>query len=281
MKKTFSVIVSTLIMLLSMLNICYADSSTYNKIPSSQQIWIDSDNGVMYLPNGPAMRNPDGTPKIYNQQTSIYTNIVTFDDVAKSFDGSLGVQGFKQPSIKFYVDQETMNMYYAIITEFGYSNYNLMMNPDGTAKKYNFNNAYDVSIISSAGKLLVEPQTNIMFWYNNTNSSLTLLYDESAKPRFYNYTNTSYFPTKLSFPETVLVDFENGVIYHNYNGFLYSLQNEDGSQDIYDFSKYNSNINKINTNNIIVDSENNVMYLKGTNNTIYMKDVNGLPKINE
>lgn len=275
MKKMLLAVLFSLMLLFLISNACYAESSHFKTIPTTEQIWMDQENGVMYLANGPAMRNPDGTAKVYDPRNSIYTNVVTFSDIEKACMLNATPQGLGQTTLAFFVDPETMNMYYAMTNLWGNSSYNLMVNPDGTAKKYDYATTSYANINSSIQLLLVDSQTNNMFRYED--ASLTLLCDDNGKPRYYHRETTRYFPEKLSVSSTLLLD-DNGVIYHNFDGFLYSLQNEDGTQILYDFSMYDSGITKINSNDILVDSETNVMYLQGPQNSICMKTVDGLPK---
>ena len=133
-------------------------NSVYNitEISSSARIYVDTETNVMYWYDShgyggglTVMLNADGTPKLYNSETSKYdaTEISS--------------------SARIYVDTETNVMYWYDSHGYG-GGLTVMFNADGTPKLYNSETSkYDATEISSSARIYVDTETNVTYWYDS------------------------------------------------------------------------------------------------------------------
>lgn len=196
-------------------------TSEYTHVRDIRDVWIpqilvDSENGVMYLMyegGMSVMLNADGTPKLYDESTSIYTHIV------------LDIRGAWMP--KILVDSESKVMY--ILYNEGMSN---MLNADGTPKLYD----RDTSIHSSTWSLsdartLVDWETNVIYrWYKSGDGAgIAFMLNVDGSPKLYDKDSTGWSISDAR----ILIDSETDVMYIWYGEGMSWMLNEEGTPKLY------------------------------------------------
>lgn len=201
------------------------NASKYNpiEINSNNLIYVDVETRVMYfyleLEHGSGlsvMLNPDGSPKLYNNQTSIYK-------VSELSFASL-----------IYVDTETNVMYLYATNESG-SGLSVMLNPDGSPKLYDRETSnFNVTEVTSNNWFYVDTDTNVMYWYSRRGGGggFSLMFNQDGSPKIYHKKSSKYSITEIAYSNTFYVDAETNVVYcyskHIGGGGLEPLVDETG-----------------------------------------------------
>ncbi len=204
-------------------------NSMYNitEIKSNNWVYVDTETNVMYWYSGHGyggglspMLNADGTPKIYDAETSKYnvTEIKSNNWV--------------------YVDTETNVMYWYSGHGYG-GGLSLMLNADGTPKIYDAETSkYNVTEIKSNNWVYVDTETNVMYWYSGHGygGGLSLMLNADGTPKIYDAETSKYNVTEIKSNNWVYVDTETDVMYwysgHGYGGGLDVMIDEVGNPKI-------------------------------------------------
>ena len=196
------------------------DTSKYRVIPinNNNSIYVDPETNVMYfcleLESGSGlsvMLNSDGSPKLYDKQTSNYKAIeLSFINLV-------------------YVDMETNVMYLCTTHELG-GGLCAMFNADGSPKLYDSNSSiYNISEITTSNWFYVDIETNVIYWYSgrSTGGGFSLMLNEDGSPKIYHKESSKYNITEITYGNTFYVDTETDVLY------CYSKHINGGGLDVY------------------------------------------------
>lgn len=196
-------------------------------ISSSNWVYVDSETNVMYWYVGHSygggltiMLEPDGSPKLYDEATSMY-------DVT-----------FISSSNWVYVDSETNVMYWYVGHGYG-GGLSIMYEADGSPKLYDKENSiYDVTEISSNNWVYVDTESRVMYWYvgHGYGGGLDIMLKADGSPKRYDKENSIYDITEISSSNWVYMDHENNVMYwyvgHGYGGGLATMLERKGNSKV-------------------------------------------------
>lgn len=196
-------------------------------IDSRNWVYVDSETNVMYWYVGHGygggltiMLEPDGSPKLYDEATSIYD--VTFID-SKNW---------------VYVDSETKVMYWYVGHGYG-GGLSIMLEADGSPKLYDeANSIYDVTEIASRNWVYVDIESRVMYWYvgHGYGGGLDIMLESDGFPKLYDKENSIYDVTEISSRNWVYIDPENNVMYwyvgHGYGGGLATMLERRGNSKV-------------------------------------------------
>lgn len=182
-----------------------AETNTYKYVHnlSSEDIYVDEEEGTMYLyvygvkkAGLSAMYKADGTPKIYNKDTSIYQRVYNIS------------------SESIYVDEleGTMYLFVSGVKKGGLS---VMLKADGMPKIYNKDTSSYSNVYSVSGEsVYVDNDGAVMYLYVTgvQKAGLSVMYSDDGS--ILTYHETEYYKNVYNISaETIYVDDENGVKY--------------------------------------------------------------------
>lgn len=196
-------------------------------ISSRNWVYVDSETNVMYWYVGHGygggltiMLEPDGSPKLYDEATSIY-------DVT-----------FINSNNWVYVDSETNVMYWYVGHGYG-GGLSIMLEADGSPKLYDKENSiYDVTEIISNNWVYVDTESRVMYWYvgHGYGGGLDIMLKADGSPKRYDKENSIYDVTEISSSNWVYMDPENNVMYwyvgHGYGGGLATMLERRGNSKV-------------------------------------------------